>query len=148
MDQEKYLKERVEDQINWFNAKSQANQHWYKSLRIIEIISAAVIPFIAGFGDKIPCGIITIGFLGVVIAICAALSALNKYQENWLIYRTTCETLRHEKFLFMTKTKPYDDDESFDQFVTRVENILSKENYQWAARITKEKTPDNKTQRH
>jgi hypothetical protein len=93
----------------------------------------------AGYSDSIPCGTIIIGFLGVVIAICAGLAAINKFQENWLMYRTTCETLRHEKFLFMTKTKPYDDNEAFNQFVVRVENLISKENTQWA-RVSKEKS--------
>ncbi|MEH0019412.1 MAG: DUF4231 domain-containing protein [Desulfobacter sp.] len=139
MEQEQYLQNRIEDQINWYDTKSKSNQRWFKSLRVIEIVSAAIIPFIAGYSDSIPCGTIIIGFLGVVIAICAGLAALNKYQENWLMYRTTCETLRHEKYLFMTNTKPYDDSEAFNQFVIRIENLISKENTQWA-RAIKEKS--------
>ncbi len=138
MDHEQYLQERVEDQINWYDGKSKSNQNWFKSLRVIEIISAAIIPFFAGYSESIPFGTIIIGCLGVIIAVCAGLSALYKFQENWLMYRTTCETLRHEKFLFVTKTKPYDDEEAFNQFVTRIENLISKENTQWA-RVTKEK---------
>ncbi len=145
MDQEQYLKDRVEDQINWYDTKSKLNQRWFKSLRVIEIVSAAIIPFIAGYSDSIPYGTVFIGILGVVIAICAGLSALNKYQENWLMYRTTCETLRHEKFLFMTTTKPYESEDSFDQFVTRVENLISKENTQWA-RSAKEKSHNKQRQ--
>lgn len=143
MDQEQYLQERVENQIKWYDDKSKSNQNWFKSLRLIEIISAAFIPFIVGSNESIPCGNVIVGFLGVVIAVCAGLAALNKYQENWLTYRTTCETLRHEKFLFMTNTRPYDTDDSFDQFVTRVENAISKENTQWA-RVAKKQT-HNKT---
>ena len=139
MEQDQYLQDRVEDQISWYDNNSKSNQTWFKSLRIIEIVSAAIIPFIAGFSDSVPFGAIIIGALGIVIAVCAGLSALNKYQENWLTYRTTCETLRHEKFLFLTKTKPYDDNEAFNQFVGRIENLISKENIQWA-RITKAKT--------
>ena len=139
MNEEKYLQDRVEDQINWYNTKSNLNQRWFKSLRIIEIVSAAIIPFIAGFIESIPYGTVIIGILGIVIAVCASLSALNNYQGNWIIYRTTCETLRHEKFLFMTTTKPYHFDDAFDQFVTRIENLISKENTQWA-RTAKEKS--------
>jgi len=139
MDQDQYLKNRVEDQITWYNDKSKTNQSWFKTLRVIEIMSAAIIPFIAGFSQSIPYGVVIIGVLGVVIAVCAGLSALNKYQENWLTYRTTCETLRHEKFLFVTGTKPYDGEESFNQFVSRIariESLISKENTQWS-RTTK-----------
>lgn len=143
MDQDQYLQDRVEDQINWYDTKSKSNQRWFKSLRTIEIVSAAIIPFIAGFSESIPCGTIIIGFLGVFIAVCAGLAALNKYQENWLTYRTTCETLRHEKYLFITKAKPYDENGAFNNFVVRVESLVSKENTQWA-RSVKEKS-SNKT---
>ena len=145
MDQEQYLQDRVEDQINWYDTKSKSSQRWFKSLRVIEIVSAAIIPFIAGYSEFIPYGTVFIGMLGVVIAICAGLAALNKCQENWLMYRTTCETLRHEKFLFMTSTKPYDGEDAFGQFVTRAENLISKENTQWA-RSTKEKSHNKKSQ--
>ncbi|MBQ4878206.1 DUF4231 domain-containing protein [Pseudoalteromonas luteoviolacea] len=140
MDKEQYLIERLEDQITWYDTKSKSNQRWFKSLRVIELVSAAIIPFIAGYSESVPYGTVVIGALGVVIAICAGLASLNKYQENWLMYRTTCETLRHEKYLFMTNTRPYDGDEAFNQFVTRVENLISKENTQWARSI-KEKAP-------
>lgn len=132
MEKEIYLKDRLEDQINWYDKKSQANQRWFKSLRITEIVCAALIPFIAGMSVSIPYGTVIIGSLGVVIAISAGLSSLNKYQENWLTYRTTCETLRHEKFLFLTGCKPYDSDLAFNKFVERIENLISKENSQWS----------------
>ena len=82
--------------------------------------------------DSIPYGQIIIGALGVVIAVCAGLSALNKYQENWLTYRTTCETLRHEKYLFLTGCKPYEGDDALTSLVERVEGLISKENSQWS----------------
>lgn len=132
MDKEIYLKDRLDDQIDWYDKRSQTNQRWFKSLRIAEIICAALIPFIAGMLEAIPYGQLIIGTLGVIIAISAGLSSLNKYQENWLTYRTTCETLRHEKFLFLTGCYPYDGDSMFNKFVERVESLISKENSQWS----------------
>ncbi len=143
MDKDQYLSERLEDQIDWYDKRSQKNQTWFKSLRVTEISCAAVIPFIAGMSESIPYSQVIIGTLGVVIAICAGLSAVNKYQENWLTYRTTCETLRHEKYLYLTGCKPYDGEEAFGQFVERVEGLISKENSQWS-RFTSEK-PHNKS---
>lgn len=142
MDQEKYLSERVDHQINWYDVKSQQNQRWFKYLRVAEIICAAIIPFLAGLSKQVPCSQIIIGFLGVVIAVCAALLALNKYQENWLVYRTTCESLQHEKFLFITGSTPYHVNDAFNRFVERVESLISKENSQWS-RNTGEKKTDN-----
>jgi len=132
MDENNYISERLEDQINWYDFKSQINQKWFKSLRTIEIICAAIIPFIAGFSDTITNDQIVVGVLGIIISICAGLSVLYKYQENWLMYRTICETLRHEKYLFLTKTRPYNSNDAFNKLVEKIEGLISKENSQWS----------------
>ena len=132
MDEDEYLKDRLEDQINWYSKKSQTNQKWFKRLRLLEIILATLIPFLAGIGDAIPCYQIIIGGIGVVIAIAAGLSAINKYQENWIEYRTTAESLKHEKYLYKTKCKPYDGEGSLQILVQNVEGLISKENSQWS----------------
>jgi len=132
MDEQEYIKVRLEDQIDWYSKKSQSNQKWFKSLRLIEIVSATLIPFLAGIGQSFPCYRIIIGCLGVIIAISAGLGALNKFQENWIEYRTIVETLKHEKYLFQTKCKPYDDKNSYQRLVQRVESLISKENSQWS----------------
>lgn len=143
MNEQEYIEQRLEDQQRWYDAKSQQNQLWYKRLKAIEIIAAAMIPLLAGFPELIPQGLLfpesfplsqlVLGMLGVVIAVCVGISGMNKYQENWLAYRTTAETLKHEKFLYLTKTPPYDSDEAFSQLVSRIESLISKENSQWAS---------------
>ena len=130
--EDEYLQQRLEDQISWYSKKSQSNQRWFKVLRLIEIISAAFIPFLAGIGGSLLGYQIIVGALGVIIAICAGLLALNKYQENWVEYRTTAETLKHEKYLFSTKCAPYNKEDAFCILVQRVEGLISKENSQWS----------------
>ena len=39
---------RLEDQIAWYDAKSQHNQRWFKLLKVCQIITAAAIPVAAG----------------------------------------------------------------------------------------------------
>lgn len=140
MNEEEYIEKRINDQIHWYSGKSQTNQKKYKRFQIIEIGCAAIIPFFAGLGEVIPCHQIIIGVLGIIIAISAGISALNKYQENWIAYRTTAETLKHEKYLFLTKCKPYDDNDAFQRLVQRVEELISKENSQWSRYTKKEDT--------
>ena len=120
MNEEEYFKERLDDQINWYDRKSQTNQRWYKNLRLIEVVSATLIPFWAGIGQDLPYYQISIASLGVIIAVSVALSTLNKYQEHWVEYRTTAETLKHEKYLYQTKCKPYTEEDSFQRLVQRV----------------------------
>ncbi|MEC8325117.1 MAG: DUF4231 domain-containing protein [Pseudomonadota bacterium] len=132
MTQEEYLQQRVDDQIAWFDKTSQKNQRWFNVCRIIEITSAALIPFITGmWADKVA-GQVVIGILGVLIAICAGLISLKKYQENWINYRATCEVLKKEKYLFISKCN--ESEHAFCDFVTRIENILAKENSQWLSK--------------
>ena len=147
MNEEEYLKERLDDQLAWYGTKSKYNQNWYKGLRLSEIVSAALIPFLSGMGDKVPYGAWFIGALGVLIAIASATSSLSKFHENWIQYRTTVEQLKHEKFLYLARVKPYDLDDRFSLLVERVESLISKENSYWAQSIKKTQKVDKATAR-
>jgi hypothetical protein len=39
---------RLEDQIAWYDRKSQENQRWFKRLKVCQIVTAAAIPVAAG----------------------------------------------------------------------------------------------------
>ncbi len=132
MNEDEYLASRVDDQIKWYDNKSQKSQRWFKRLRGIEIVAAAAIPLIAGFAKEPFPVTLVIALLGAAIAIISAAISLNQFQENWREYRTTCESLKHEKFLFLTKAEPYNTKSYFAIFVQRVENLISKENSNWS----------------
>ena len=117
MSPDEYIEQRVDDQISWYDRKSLSAQQWFKRLRGAEIVCAAAIPVLAGFSSSnFPTSPI-VGILGAAVVIIAALVSLNQYQEKWIQYRTTCETLRHEKYLFLTHTEPYNADNTFPLFV-------------------------------
>ncbi len=140
MEEDEYIKDRLNNQITWYSNRSQKNQKWFKRLRLIEISSAAIIPFLAGIGSSIPYYQIIIGTLGVIIAVSAGLSSVYKFHENWIEYRTTSETLKHEKYLYLAKCSPYDGNEAFCMLVQRVESLISKENSQWSRHLEKPKS--------
>ena len=100
MDEAQYIEERRVHQIDWYGKKSIACQKRYKLLRSLEIVCAALIPFMVGpLLDKSDFSAIVAGALGVTVSIVAGLMILYKYQENWIKYRTTTESLKHEKIL-------------------------------------------------
>ena len=134
---EEYIEQRLSDQINWYDRRSSTNQRWFKRLRFAEILAAAIIPFLSGFAGNSLSIKIAIGALGVVVAVIAALLGLLQLQEHWIQYRATAESLRKEKFLFLTQTEPYDKDDAFHLLVQRVEGLLSKENADWAQSMMK-----------
>ncbi len=141
MTEEEYITERLEDQLNWYDKKSAVMQKCHKRVQLIEITFAGLIPFVPALDDKIPEDWvhIIVGLLGIAIAVSAGMAALNKYQENWIAYRSTAEMLKHEKYLYLTKSSPYDDsDEAFQLLVERVEGLISKENSQWSVNAKKQ----------
>src|ERR1700676_3227017 len=86
------IRERLEDQISWYDRKSLFNQRMFKRIKMIEILAAAVIPFIAAFNPP-HIGWVT-GALGVLITVLEGMLHLNQYQQNWIAYRSTCESLK------------------------------------------------------
>ena len=134
---EEYVEQRLNDQIVWYDRKSSTNQSWFKRLRFAEIVAAAIIPFLSGFAGNSLSIKIAIGALGVLVAVVASLLGLLQLQVHWIEYRATAESLRREKFLFLTQTEPYDKDNAFHLLVQRVEALLSKENTDWTQSMMK-----------
>jgi hypothetical protein len=145
MDYKKYLEERLQTQIKWYSKKSTVNKNVYLTLNTIEIIAASSIPFLVGYiTNSNPKFKILVGFLGVVIAVISGFIALNKSQELWIEYRTTCELLKHQKYLFETGTKPYDEEDAFHILVENVEMLISKEHSKWSKYTGAKKKEGNK----
>jgi hypothetical protein len=132
MSEEEYIDSRLDEQIKWYSQKSAINQKYYKRLKLIEITAATLIPFLSGFSTQIPYVQWVIALLGVIIAIVAGMESLYKFQENWITYRATAESLKHEKFLYLTNSEPYDSQNRFTTLVSRVEHIIDKENKNWS----------------
>jgi len=147
MNEEEYLTQRLEDQMGYYDQKSQRNQRSYKRTKVIEILSASLIPLLAGNMDSLPYAHWLVGLLGLLIAVCEAMESLNKYQENWLLSRAVSQTLSKEKFLFLTKTGPYTHKSAFRQFVAQIESTLADENNQWVATMQSETTSHNEKEK-
>ncbi|MDY6895748.1 MAG: DUF4231 domain-containing protein [Thermotogota bacterium] len=148
MKSDEYIEKRLEDQIDWYDKKSLSSQSIFKRMRKTEIILAASIPFITTiiniFDSITVIGSILLGLVGVSISILAGFIAFGQHQEHWIEYRTTCESLKKEKFLFQTKVEPYNDEDAFELLVQRVETLVSKENTNWTQyMINREKGEKN-----
>jgi len=59
---------------------------------------------------------------------------LFQFQQNWVSYRSTCEALKHEKFLYLATAGPYATAERPQALLAeRVEGLVSQEHAKWAA---------------
>jgi len=133
-----YLNDRLEKQINWYDDKSLKYKNWYKTLKIAEIFFSSLVPFLVVLDQILPISHYLIALSGVLSTFLAAINSLNKFHDLWLEYRTTAETLKHEKYFYLTKAGPYKNlkkEEAFILLVERVESLISKENTKWIAKI-------------
>ena len=64
-----YIKNRLDDQIDWYDRKSQQAQKRYKRLQLAELVIAAAIPLFSGYTVGCPAMALIIGVLGAFIAI-------------------------------------------------------------------------------
>lgn len=118
---------RLEDQIDWYSKRSAKNQDWYKRLKFIEIGCAALVPLTVSYFPLVA------GLLGVAVIVLEGLQHLNQFHRNWATYRSTCEALKHEKYLYLGKSGPYDliDDQALKVLIERVEALISTEHSKW-----------------
>lgn len=128
---------RLEDQISWYDRKSLSNQRTYKRIKMTEIIAAAVIPFLGALNNILTNVGWWTGALGVLITVLEGMLHLNQYQQNWIAYRSTCESLKHEKYVYLAKAAPYAgvaDPRAL--LAERVESLVSQEHAKWASTQT------------
>lgn len=123
---------RLEDQLNWYDRKSGAAQRTFKRIKVVEILAAAIIPFLAGI--TLPHDKLVIAGLGVLITILEGILHLNQYQQLWGTYRSTCEALKHEKYVYLAGAGPYRGAADPRALLAeRVESLVSQEDAQWSA---------------
>lgn len=138
---EKYLEDRYYPQIEWYDKKSIRNQKIYRILQWGVIILAAVTPVLVTIGGTWERWSAVV--ISCLVAIGTASLKTFKYQENWINYRTTCETMTKEIHYYNAGIDDYKDtDDAMGVFVKRVEALISRENTVW---LTAQNKKDAKT---
>lgn len=125
-----YLEKRYQDQVDWYDHKAGVNQKIYKRFQWIVIILSALTPVLVAFGSRYLDWVAI--FISSLVAILTSALKTFRYQEHWLNYRTTCETLKKEKTYYDAEVGAYSDAEYKDKiFVERIESLISQENTTW-----------------
>jgi hypothetical protein len=132
MNDQSPILDRLDNQIDWYDRKSQSAQKRYKLLKLVQVVAAASLPLLPVFGIPHPEKVSAV--LGLVILIIETVQQLNQDQQNWIAYRSTCETLKHEKYLFLSDAGPYKDAEKpLALLADRVEGLISQEHAKWVS---------------
>lgn len=135
----KYLRERYDDQVKWYDRKSVFYKRVNYIFQIPTIFIAAIIPIFAVMEEKW----ITV-MLSAIMAIFIGTLNFGKFEEKWHNYRSTCETLKKELYYYRAKISEYRDASDPEElFIQRVESIISTEHTRWVA-IEKTKKKESK----
>ena len=125
-----YINNRLESQIDWYSQKSAYNKSRFQLFQIITLIASAIIP-IVNIIDVIdfPVRIISSVLSGIIIIV-VGMSQIGRYHETWILYRTTLELLKREKYFYENDAGEYSNADEFEKnklLVERTESILSSE---------------------
>jgi len=128
--------DRLEDQVDWYDRESAASQRAFKRLKVLQLAAAAMVPVAA----SVHAPVWITGGLGALVVVVEGMQQLGQYQQNWTNYRSTCEALKHEKYLYLAGAAHYhraDDPERM--LAERIEGLVSQEHAKWTA--TREEYP-------
>ena len=137
MNQEEYIKERLDDQIKWYSTKSASNQTKHKYWQVIKIIAALLITILSLLVKEYPVMVYVIGVLGAFIVFIESYIRIYDFNKLWVQYRMTSESLKGEKMLFQTNSDPYNIEDPFQLLVKRCEAIMQSETKSWEELFSK-----------
>src|SRR5690348_8691981 len=94
---------RLEEELGWYDRKSQAAQHAYKRVKLAQLAVGAAVPVVAAVSGA---RLVTAG-LAAFVVVAEGAQQLYQWQTNWVLYRATAESLKHEKYLYLACAGPY-----------------------------------------
>ena len=83
-----------------YSKKARDNKLRYRFYQIIIMLISATIPLVNLTNNLDLQTRIISALLGAAILIITGITQLEKYQENWIVYRTTAELLKKEKYFY------------------------------------------------
>ncbi len=121
---------RLNTQIDWYDYRSRLNKTLFKVLKTITLVAATAIPVVTtsamAHGSQLAAA------LGLLITMLETIQQLNQYQANWIAYRATAESLKHEKYLYLGTAGIYSRSATPRTLLAeRVELLVSEENAKW-----------------
>lgn len=82
--------------------------------------------------ERVPVWVL--GAMGAAIAVIESVQQLYPFHGDWISYRSTCEALKHEKYLYLAKAGPHVAAADVHALLAeRVELLVSQENAKWAS---------------
>ena len=136
MQDEQYVRDRIDKSVDRVNTLSKINQKRYKQLKRVALIIGATIPVcitVTGLESIDEVRWLKTFLLlysaigGTVLALMKNILSSGNYYDKWKTYRGLSERLLSEKYLYLTKMPPYNQEDAFPRVVEKVESLLAEE---------------------
>ena len=129
-DFEKYLCDRHQVQVRWYDSKSAKYKIWYYILTVFTVVLAASAPAIAALARERWLSVLATALLSLMTGLQQAF----RFKELWTTYRATAEALKRELNYYKADVHDYSEkaeEQKRTMFVDRTEAILAQENALW-----------------
>ncbi|WP_406230469.1 DUF4231 domain-containing protein [Nocardia sp. NBC_01009] len=122
------MRERLEDQLNYYRSRSRTAKTAYLRVKLVQIVIGAAVPVLAASGVT---GWVTAAVAAVPV-VAEGIQQLFQWHSTWLRCRSTAEALKTEKFLYITEAGPYAEGSRSTLLAERITRITGKETDDWA----------------
>ena len=107
-----YIKDRVEDQIQYFDQKASKNQKWYRFLKKTAVVSNILTTMTIAVAFTVPDDYKVWMGIGALVLSTLVLATYQweefaNYGAKWERFRLVAELLKSEKFLYKHQAGPY-----------------------------------------
>lgn len=136
--QDDYIESRLNPQIEYYDKKSVHCHKEHDALSIIGIVLTASIPPLTLLSEVAPVIKFAVAIAGAVASILSSVLYLHNSKENWVEFRTICESLKSEKEKYIHSVSDYGPDRSEQTrdslFIETCEAMMQKERASWRSR--------------
>ncbi|MEO3769629.1 DUF4231 domain-containing protein [Micromonospora sp. B9E7] len=124
-----YLTDRLAQYQSWYDKKAVKAKTTHLRTRTAAVVGGSLVPVLVNLDFPYAQAVTTV--VSLVVAGAVSLESVFRYREQWKNYRSTEQTLGHERIYFLTRTGVYtnlDDATAFATLVERVEATIANEN--------------------
>ena len=126
-----YMKERVDNQIEYFDTNALRNQRKYRFLKSTSVVCNILTTLTIAFAFTVPDQWrISLGILSLILSTTVLATyqweEFQNYGAKWEKFRLVAEQLKSEKSFFLTQSGKYSyhDDRNLKEFVQTIEGII------------------------
>ncbi|MGC5311322.1 DUF4231 domain-containing protein [Micromonospora zamorensis] len=124
-----YLTDRLAQYQSWYDKKAVKAKATHLRTRTAAVVGGSLVPVLVNLDFPYAQAVTTV--VSLIVAGAVSLESVFRYREQWKNYRSTEQTLGHERIYFLTRTGVYtdlDDVTAFANLVERVEATIANEN--------------------